>query len=490
MKEMTIFILLKDYLPISIYIIHLLFIKTNTMRNKSKHYVVVLLGLFISVISISCGKNSGTQDLPSPIIIALSPENGVSETEVTIKGRNFGSNPAVLSVTFGSNAAVITSQSDTLLIVKAPASDVNTMVQVGVMVNEKASNTKPFTYKIIAPVSLTSVSPTCFYKSTVIIKGNNISPNINENIVRFGTKEGTVIAATETSLYVTTPDLGDATSTDITVTTHGKLSNAMPITVDTEQNKIATYNWATHTTKPGVVYKSGTLSLFGDTIRRLHVLDIDLNDANTLGIGFSTTNATTVEMCENYNGIAGINAGYFPMSGASDKDPYIRINGETMQAGHMNISYLFTNAALIIHNNVAKIQKFSESGRNLNQIAASIPTDQAQNIIVCGPMLVTDNVIENLDMTSAHNKAITARTGLGISRDGKHVYMVVADYGDVTGITTLQLAKILQALGAVNAMNFDGGGSSTMFVQDQGTDGRVSVNGYGQRKVRSVIYVK
>jgi exopolysaccharide biosynthesis protein len=71
--------------------------------------------------------------------------------------------------------------------------------------------------------------------------------------------------------------------------------------------------------------------------------------------------------------------------------------------------------------------------------------------------------------------------------------MVVVDTGgDVKGVTTPQLAKILQALGTVNAMNFDGGGSSTMFVKDQGINGLVNLP-YGsstQRKVRSVIYVR
>jgi exopolysaccharide biosynthesis protein len=69
--------------------------------------------------------------------------------------------------------------------------------------------------------------------------------------------------------------------------------------------------------------------------------------------------------------------------------------------------------------------------------------------------------------------------------------MVVMDYnGDVTGVNTLQLAKILQALGAVNAMNLDGGGSSTMFVENMGEDGRVSHNTFSQRMVKSVIYVR
>ncbi|MNL31937.1 hypothetical protein D3C87_1537560 [compost metagenome] len=233
--------------------------------------------------------------------------------------------------------------------------------------------------------------------------------------------------------------------------------------------------------------------MFGETLRRVYVLDITLNASNTLGIGFTTTDVNTVTMCNNYNAVAGVNAGYFPFGGASDKDPYIRINSTTVQNGHLNVSQIFTNSALLINNNVATVRKFTEAGKNLNLVAAAIPTTEAQNIIVCGPMLISSGVIEALDMSTGHNYSETGRTGLGVTTDGKRLFMVVVDYGGgVTGVTTLQLAKILQALGAVNAMNLDGGGSSTMFVSNQGANGRVNfpTGGTYMRPVRSVIYVK
>jgi len=345
----------------------------------------------------------------------------------------------------------------------------------------------------VLPPSITSVNSTCFYSSKVVINGNNFSPNIEENKVKFGMIEATVNAATKNSLTVTTPNLGSATTANITVTKLDIVSNAKSIAVDVDQNKIATYNWTTHTVKPGVIYKTGEFNLFGQTLRRVYISDITLNESNTLGIGFSTTEVNTVTMCNNYNAVAGANAGYFPYGGSSDKDPYIRINSTTVQNGHLDVSQLYTNSALLIHNNVARVRKFTESGKNLNLVAAAIPTTQAQNIIVCGPMLLTSGVIEDLDMSTGHNNSLTARTGLGVTADGKRVFIVVVDTGGgVTGVSTLQLAKILQALGADNAMNFDGGGSSTMFVKNQGLNGLVNspTGGTWQRPVKSVIYVK
>jgi len=342
------------------------------------------------------------------------------------------------------------------------------------------------------PPSIIKLTEECFTGSEVLISGNNFSLSKEENIVKFGEVEATVKAATKTYLTVTAPHLETATSAAVTVTKYGMVSNSRNITIDADQSKVAAYNYTTHTAKPGLVHKTGEFTLFGSSTRRINILDITLNESNILGIGFNTTNKSTVAMCNDYNATAGINAGYFPLGSTVDKDPHIRINGITVQEGHAGVSGLFTNAALLIHNNVASVRILGTSGTNFNQVAAAIPVSEAENIIVCGPMLITDGVIGVVSPTNEHNTSSYARTGLGVSADGKRVFMVTVDTGNgATGVSTPQLGKILQALGAVNAMNFDGGGSTTMFVKNHGTNGLVNVPSLGvQRAVRSIIYVK
>lgn len=446
-------------------------------------------------LTLSCGdKEKGDYVYPlAPTISSISPEKGKPGEIITIRGNGFGVDKFKVKVKFNDiNVTTLISVIDTEIKVKVPAGFLEEVVDVTVFVNDLASNQKTFTYvNPLTPPSITSMTATCFYGSTVVILGANFSPNKEENIVRFGDIEATIIETKSTSLTVITPDLGNAIAANVTVTRLDMVSLPWKIDVDLDQNKIATYDWTTHTVKPGVVYKTGQFTLFGSITRRVHVLDVTLDGENTLGIGFSTTNKSTVSMCNDYDAVAGINAGYFPMSGASDKDPYIRINGVTVQNGHLGVSQIFTNSVLLIHENVATVRKFTENSTNLNQVAAAIPVSQAQSVIVCGPMLITNGRLDDQNMNSSHNSSSTARTGLGITTDGKRVFMVVVDYNQgATGVQTPQLAKILQALGAYNAMNFDGGGSSTMFVKDQGDNGRVSINTYSQRSIRSVIYVK
>ena len=65
---------------------------------------------------------------------------------------------------------------------------------------------------------------------------------------------------------------------------------------------------------------------------------------------------------------------------------------------------------------------------------------------------------------------IHPRTALGISRDGQYVYFLVADGrqpGFSEGLTLIEMAEWMkQQLGCWDAMNLDGGGSSTLVVKD------------------------
>ncbi len=63
------------------------------------------------------------------------------------------------------------------------------------------------------------------------------------------------------------------------------------------------------------------------------------------------------------------------------------------------------------------------------------------------------------------------RTAVGISRDGRYLILMTADGrqpGYSEGLTTAEAAEWMQRLGAYNALNMDGGGSSTLVMQGPG----------------------
>ena len=75
-------------------------------------------------------------------------------------------------------------------------------------------------------------------------------------------------------------------------------------------------------------------------------------------------------------------------------------------------------------------------------------------------------------------EALAPRTAFGISADGRYLYILVVDgrqEGYSHGADMLDLARLLKAAGASDAINADGGGSSTLVRYDQ-TGGGVMID--------------
>ena len=63
------------------------------------------------------------------------------------------------------------------------------------------------------------------------------------------------------------------------------------------------------------------------------------------------------------------------------------------------------------------------------------------------------------------------RTAAGVSRDGRYLILMTADgrqFGYSEGLTTAETAEWMRRLGAYNALNLDGGGSTTLVMQGAG----------------------
>lgn len=81
------------------------------------------------------------------------------------------------------------------------------------------------------------------------------------------------------------------------------------------------------------------------------------------------------------------------------------------------------------------------------------------------------------------------RTSIGYSRDGKKVWLMVVDgrSKDSAGMTLVELADAMRALGAYNAINFDGGGSSTIVIN--GALVNVPSDAAGERNIGNAMLV-
>ncbi|WP_237108745.1 phosphodiester glycosidase family protein [Nonomuraea sp. MG754425] len=81
-------------------------------------------------------------------------------------------------------------------------------------------------------------------------------------------------------------------------------------------------------------------------------------------------------------------------------------------------------------------------------------------------VLVKDGAVQNSTDPAAH-----PRTAVGFSADGRKMYLLTVDgrQADSRGVTLNELAAMMRDLGAADALNLDGGGSSTMLAREPGS---------------------
>ncbi|MFN7922293.1 MAG: phosphodiester glycosidase family protein [Bryobacteraceae bacterium] len=105
------------------------------------------------------------------------------------------------------------------------------------------------------------------------------------------------------------------------------------------------------------------------------------------------------------------------------------------------------------------------------------PACAPSDLVAAGPRLVRSGEIVTASEGFRHETARNPRTAIGVTASGSILLFVVdGRRADSVGMTIAELAQAMHALGAVDAMNLDGGGSTAMWVNghvvNRPSDGR------------------
>jgi len=122
------------------------------------------------------------------------------------------------------------------------------------------------------------------------------------------------------------------------------------------------------------------------------------------------------------------------------------------------------------------------------ELSISPDCENIRTAVGGGTVLVKDGKIFEFtnNISGSH-----PRTAAGISRDGDTLYLVTVDGRQTAtpGMSQIQLAQLMTELGAHNAINFDGGGSTTMVAQNNEGKNEVlnNLSGGAERSVSTAL---
>ena len=263
-------------------------------------------------------------------------------------------------------------------------------------------------------------------------------------------------------------------------------------TISGQRGHNSKIKWEKEKIAPGLVLKT-TQVIPGDSLpQNLNILLVNTRKRD-IAIVYSPDKGRrlTGVQAEEAGGIAAVNAGFFNPAGGSVT--YLRTGGiiadaDTAGAWPRNVNL---NGALMVNRSgeVTIMKKMTNQWYDDNR--------HQVDVLVTGPLLAEGGMISELPATSL----VTARhprTAVG-KAGRKKVILLTADgrSDQAAGLTLHQLAGLMLYLRCSEALNLDGGGSSTMWIRGKPFGGVVNMpsdnklfDHEGARAVSSIVIVR
>ena len=251
----------------------------------------------------------------------------------------------------------------------------------------------------------------------------------------------------------------------------------------TDSLRFARVNWTTGEPNPGVYWREASIdSLFGST-QHINLLTFK-NRPRRMRIAFVSAGDSlkkTSWLAQEHKAAAAVNGTFFDTKRGGSVD-MIRIDGTTLDTtrlGKNQTRVEHSQAAIVIRRNKLKIV-YGGTGPRWDQQRPE------PNVMVTGPLLLLDGRPHPL-LKNAFNDNRHPRTCACVTAD-RRVIWLTADgrHANAAGLSLPELTKLMQWLGCRDAINLDGGGSTTMWLAGQGENGIVNYPSDGKNWVRTV----
>ena len=201
----------------------------------------------------------------------------------------------------------------------------------------------------------------------------------------------------------------------------------------------------------------------------------------------------TSQIAQNNSAFVAVNAGFFDIKNGGAVD-YIKINNIVYDTSRISakqrLPFKQAISALTIHKNKVKIIK----GEKEKGWEESI---KAKNVLLTGPLLILNGETQFLANT-AFNDNRHPRTCVCVTSDKKLLILTIdGRASEAEGMSLYELSDLLKSLKCKDAINFDGGGSTTMYIAGKPENGVVNYpsdnkkfDHAGERSVSNIFIIK
>lgn len=249
---------------------------------------------------------------------------------------------------------------------------------------------------------------------------------------------------------------------------------------------ITSIDWNIKELGKGITYKSAEVPSLYKVPQSINIIEIN-PDKYQVGIAIGNPKTLTSEMAKEHKAIAAINGSYFDVE-KGNSVCFHKIGKTVMDTTTTREFELRVTGALKEYK--GKVQLIPWNKR----IEQSYKSNKG-TVLASGPLMLWNG--EVCDFSSCVKAFINnkhPRSAIAVKRDGK-ILLVTVDGRfpeKAGGINIPELAHLLKVLGAKQALNLDGGGSTTLWgegaILNNPCDNKVYDN-KGERAVANALYI-
>jgi len=243
-------------------------------------------------------------------------------------------------------------------------------------------------------------------------------------------------------------------------------------------------DWISRSVSGGITFRTALDSLF-NSAQAIYVADIDTaGGAFEFGVAATVPPIATSAFAAQEKALVAVNATFFNMQEGYNVH-YVRVNDSIVAPTEEKEFGIRATGLFTAEGEAADISMWSPEREDAGLVSA-------EDAIVSGPLLLDDGLDLHLD-TTGFNVNRHPRTMVGLTGSG-HLLFVVVDGrqpGYAEGMSLFELRALARSLGCTDALNLDGGGSTTMVIAGEGSNGVVNrPSGKVERPVPSILFVR
>lgn len=241
--------------------------------------------------------------------------------------------------------------------------------------------------------------------------------------------------------------------------------------------------WECKNISEGIQLRSAKTNLFNSQ-QAVYIVDIDTNQANiNFWVGVSDTLLATNVIARKKEALLAINGTYFNRTEGYSRH-FIKLDSKVISSTEEREFDTRATGVFTISGGHVDISDWNiEKEQN---VAGNV-----QYALVCGPLMIDNSsditMWDNVFVTTRHPRSFVAMT------DDGHILFVAVDGkqpGYADGMSLYELRSFARSIGCVDALNLDGGGSTTLYIEGEANNGIINTpSDPEERPVASILYV-